>query len=87
MAIIDIVKHQTVDGELCYKFDSDDLRMGTQLVVHPAQTAFLLKGGAICDEFTAGTYINSTPRISPSLTRLLIFLSVQIHLFKLRFGL
>lgn len=52
MAIIDVVKYQTVDGELCHKFDSDDLRMGTQLVVHSAQTAFFVKGGVICDEFT-----------------------------------
>lgn len=63
MAIIDIVKHQTVDGELCFKFDSDDLRMGTQLVVHPAQTAFFVKGGAVCDEFTAGTYTLDTKNI------------------------
>lgn len=63
MAIIDVVKYQTVDGELCHKFDSDDLRMGTQLVVHPAQTAFFVKGGAICDEFTAGTYKLDTENI------------------------
>lgn len=63
MAIIDVVKYQTVDGELCHKFDSDDLRMGTQLVVHPAQTAFFVKGGAICDEFTAGTYRIDTENI------------------------
>jgi len=63
MAIIDVVKYQTVDGELCHRFDSDDLRMGTQLVVHPAQTAFFVKGGAICDEFTAGTYRIDTENI------------------------
>lgn len=63
MAIIDVVKHQTVDGELCHKFDSDDLRMGTQLVVHPAQTAFFVKGGVICDEFTSGTYKLDTENI------------------------
>ena len=63
MAIIDVVKWQTVDGELCHKFDSDDLRLGTQLVVHPAQTAFFVKGGAICDEFTSGTYTIDTKNI------------------------
>lgn len=63
MAIIDVVKYQNVDGELCHKFDSDDLRMGTQLVVHPAQTAIFVKGGAICDEFTAGTYTLDTRNI------------------------
>lgn len=63
MAIIDVVKYQTVDGELCHKFDSEDLRMGSQLVVHPALTAFFVKGGAICDEFTAGTYKLDTENI------------------------
>ena len=63
MAIIDVVKYQNVDGELCHKFDSEDLRMGTQLVVHPAQTAFFVKGGAICDEFTSGTYNLDTHNI------------------------
>lgn len=63
MAIIDIVKYRNIDGELCHKFDSDDLRMGSQLVVHPAQTAFFVKGGVICDEFTAGTYTLDTRNI------------------------
>jgi membrane protease subunit (stomatin/prohibitin family) len=63
MAIIDIVKYQNTDGELCHKFESDDLRLGTQLVVHPAQTAFFVKGGAICDEFTSGTYRLDTENI------------------------
>ena len=63
MALIDVVRHQTIDGELCYKFESDDLRMGTQLVVHPAQTAFFVKGGAVCDEFTSGTYTIDTQNI------------------------
>lgn len=63
MAIIDVVKYQNVDGELCHKFDSEDLRMGTQLVVHPAQTAFFVKGGAICDEFTSGAYTLNTQNI------------------------
>lgn len=63
MAIIDVVKYQSSDGELCHKFDSNDLRIGTQLVVHPAQTAFFVKGGTICDEFTSGTYELNTKNI------------------------
>lgn len=70
MAIIDVVKYQTVDGELAHKFDSDDLRMGTTLVVHPAQTAFFVKGGAIFDEFTSGTYKLDTENI-PILNKIL----------------
>lgn len=63
MAIIDVVKYQSVDGELCHKFESDDLRIGTQLIVHPAQTAIFVKGGVICDEFTSGTYKLNTQNI------------------------
>ena len=63
MAIIDVVKCDMKDGELCYKFPSDNLRLGTQLVVYPAQTAFFVKGGAICDEFRFGTYTIKTENI------------------------
>ncbi len=70
MAIIDVVKYQTIDGELCHKFESCDLRMGTQVVVHPAQTAFFVNGGVICDEFTTGTYTIDTKNI-PLLNKLI----------------
>ena len=63
MAIIDVVKCDMQDGELCYKFPSDNLRIGTQVVVYPAQTAFFVKGGTVCDEFTSGTYIIKTENI------------------------
>ena len=56
MALIDVVKCEIVDGEFCHKFPSEDLRIGTQLVVYPSQTAFFVKGGAICDTFSAGTH-------------------------------
>ena len=56
MALIDVVKWETNNQEFCHKFPSQDLRIGSQLVVYTAQTAFFVKGGAICDEFTAGTY-------------------------------
>lgn len=44
------------EREFCYKFPTDGLKIGTQLVVYPTQIAFFVKGGAICDEFTKGTY-------------------------------
>ena len=56
MALIDIVKCEVNNNEFIYKYPSDDLRIGTQLVVYPSQTAFFVKGGKICDEFTSGTY-------------------------------
>lgn len=56
MALIDVVKCEMNDNEFVYKFPSEDLRIGSQLVVYPAQTALFVKGGQICDEFTSGTY-------------------------------
>jgi len=63
MAIIDVVKCEIIDGEFCYKFPSEDLRIGTQLIVYPAQTAFFVKGGVICDEFLSGTYTITSENI------------------------
>lgn len=46
-----------MDGRsFCRKFPSQDLRLGSQVVVYTSQTAFFVKGGAICDEFSAGTH-------------------------------
>ena len=56
MALIDVVKCEMNDDEFVYKFPSEDLRIGSQLVVYPAQTAFFVKGGQVCDEFHSGTY-------------------------------
>ena len=56
MALIDVISIESNGQELVAKFPSDNLRLGSQLVVHPAQTAFFVHGGKICDEFTAGTY-------------------------------
>lgn len=56
MALIDVVKYQSNNNEFCWKFPSEDLRFGTQLVVNIAQTAFFVKGGKILDQFESGTY-------------------------------
>ena len=64
MAIIDVVKLEVDSTELCHKFPSQDLRLGTQLVVYPAQTAFFVKGGVICDQFDEpGTHTIETENI------------------------
>ncbi len=63
MAIIDVVKVEMSDFEFCRKFPSDDLRLGTQLVVYPTQVAIFVKGGQICDKFTEGTYTLKTENI------------------------
>lgn len=70
MALIDVVKCEVNDRNFIYKFPSDDLRLGTQLVVYPAQTAFFVRGGQVCDEFTAGTYTIKTENI-PILNKLI----------------
>lgn len=70
MALIDVVKCEVNDKEFIYKFPSDNLKIGTQLVVYPSQTAFFVKGGQICDEFTSGTYTIKTENI-PVLNKLI----------------
>jgi membrane protease subunit (stomatin/prohibitin family) len=70
MALIDVVKCEVNDEEFVYKFPSDDLRIGTQLVVYPAQTAFFVKGGKVFDEFQAGTHTLKSENI-PLLNKLI----------------
>ncbi|MEI6122332.1 MAG: SPFH domain-containing protein [Bacteroidota bacterium] len=56
MAIIDVVKYDGNDTEFVWKFPSDNLRLGTQLVVKQAQIAFFVKGGKVLDPFESGTH-------------------------------
>jgi len=70
MALIDVVKCEVNDKEFVYKFPSDDLRIGTQLVVYPAQTAFFVKGGKVLDEFQSGTHTLKSENI-PFLNKLI----------------
>lgn len=56
MALIDVVKWEVNQNEFCHKYPSEDLRIGSQLVVNTAQTAIFVKSGKICDEFSSGTY-------------------------------
>ena len=56
MRIFDVIKNNMSDGELVYKFPSDDIQIGSQLIVYPNQTAFFVKGGVILDEFKSGTH-------------------------------
>ena len=70
MNIADVVKWEMSTEELVYKFDSDSLRLGSQLIVYPSQTAFFVKGGTIADEFKSGTYTIKSENI-PVLGKLL----------------
>lgn len=70
MALIDVVSVQMNNDILVKKFPSEDLRLGTQLVVYPGQTAFFVKGGNIFDMFESGTYTLKTENI-PLLNKLI----------------
>lgn len=70
MALIDVVKWEVNSKEIVHKFPSEDLRIGTQLVVYAGQTAFFVKGGKILDCFEAGTYTIKTENI-PLLNKLI----------------
>lgn len=63
MAIVDVVKWESNSNELVHKFQSEKLRLGSQLVVYPSQTAFFVKGGKFYDEFTSGTHTIKTENI------------------------
>lgn len=98
MALIDVVKWEANNREFCHKFPSEGLRVGSQLVVYTAQTAFFVKGGQICDEFTAGTYSLKTENL-PLLNKLInipfggnspfqaeVWFVNQIHRLDLKWG-
>ena len=70
MALIDIVQYHGNDQEFVWKFPSENLRLGTQLVVKPAQTAFFVYRGKICDEVSPGAITLTTLNI-PLLTTLI----------------
>ena len=70
MALIDIVKVDSNDNEFVIKYPSEDLRMGTQVVVNTSQTAFFVKGGKIFDQFESGTHTIKTENI-PLLNKLI----------------
>ena len=64
MALIDVVKYTPHDDtEIVSKFHSEDLRLGTQLIVNEGQEAIFIKGGVALDIFEPGTYTLSTGNI------------------------
>lgn len=63
MALVEVIKWEVSTSELVHKYQVNDLKLGSQLVVYPSQTAFFVKGGKILDEFTSGTYTISSENI------------------------
>lgn len=70
MALIDVIKWEANSKEFVYKFPSEDLRIGSQLVVYTGQTAFFVKGGVITDKFECGTHTIKSENI-PLLNKLI----------------
>jgi len=60
MAILDVIKYDSNMFEFAWKYSSDMLKLGSQLVVKPSQVALFVKGGIIYDEFREGTYTLDT---------------------------
>lgn len=70
MALINVIKCEVNNRELIYKFPSDDLCLGSQLIVYSGQTAFFVKGGRLLDQFENGTYTLKSENL-PLLDRLI----------------
>ncbi len=70
MALIDRIKHDSTSDEvLVFKFPSEELKLGSQLVVNQSQEALFLKGGEVCDLFSPGTHTLSAANL-PILNKL-----------------
>jgi membrane protease subunit (stomatin/prohibitin family) len=73
MAIVDRVKYDAgSDEEIVWKFPSEELRLGTQLVVNESQEALFVKNGEMLDIFGPGTHTLSTGNL-PILNRIVNF--------------
>ena len=71
MAIIDVVRFDGLKSRdwLIYKYPSEELVLGTQLIVQEGQVALFVKGGGIADVFYPGTHTLTTENL-PILKRL-----------------
>ncbi len=65
MAIIDVIRFDGLKSRdwLIYKFYSDNLVTGSQLIVQEGQVAIFVKGGTVCDVFSPGTYALETENL------------------------
>ncbi len=63
MAIVDVIKFDGfLDGRdwVAFKYPGEQFTLGSQLIVNPSQEAVFIKGGEICDLFSAGTHTLQT---------------------------
>ena len=62
MAILGVIRFDGLKSRdwLIYKYPSDSIVLGSQLIVQEGQTAIFVKGGMVADVFYPGTYTLST---------------------------
>jgi len=70
MALIDVVKIEPQEKVLISKYPSEDLKMGTQVIVKPGQQTIFVKGGKVCDVLDSGTHTLNTQNL-PLLNKLI----------------
>lgn len=65
MAIIDVVRFDGLKNRdwLIYKYPSEKLVLGAQLIVQEGQTAIFVRGGLVADVFYPGTYTLATDNL------------------------
>lgn len=64
MALIDRIKYDSPsDDAIVWKFPSEDIRLGAQLIVNESQEAVFFKGGKALDAFGTGTHTLSSDNI------------------------
>jgi len=56
MSLFEVIKYNGNTSEYVWKFPSEDLKLGAQLIVNHSQSTFFVKNGVICDEFKEGRY-------------------------------
>jgi len=61
VALVDVIKHTpTSDNYFAWKYPSENLKIGSQLIVNEGQQALFVKGGEALDSFMPGTHTLST---------------------------
>jgi membrane protease subunit (stomatin/prohibitin family) len=64
MALVDVVKYEAADDSVfVWKFPSEELKIGSQLIVNEGQNAVFVKGGQALDVFMPGTHTLITGNI------------------------
>lgn len=65
MSIIDVVRFDGLKSRdwLIYKYPSEELVLGTQLIVQEGQVALFIRGGMVADVFYPGTYTLATENL------------------------